>query len=122
MPSKLRPTRPLLRPGADFDQRVIPVTRQPQRGWFRVHRTGAAAAWFGKLPHHRFSHPKCPFPLLYVGGTIQTCLWEYFGDDVFKGNRVISAGKWQEGSISQITAPGGKGWAVNRERTREALS
>ena len=122
MPSKPRPTRPLLRPGADFNLRAIPVTRQPQRIWFRVHRTGGAPVWFGKLPHHRFSHPNCPFPLLYVGATIQTCLWEYFGDDVFNGNRVISAGKWQGCSLSKITVPEVKVCAVNQERTRDVMS
>jgi len=122
MPSKPRLNRPLLRPGADFGQRVIPVTRQPQRVWFRVHRTGAAAVRFGKLPHHRFSHPNAPFALLYVGATIQTCLWEYFGDDVFKGNRLISAGKWHGCSLSQITIPEVKACALNQERTRDAMS
>ena len=122
MPSKPRPTRPLLRPGAGFHLRVIPVAWQPQRIWFRVHRTSVAAVGFGKLPHHRFSHPNCPFPLLYVGATIQTCLWEYFGDDVFKGNRLISAGKWQGCSLSKITVPEVKVCAVNQERTRDAMS
>lgn len=122
MPSKPKATRPLLRPGADFEQLAIPVTRQPQRAWFRVHRTGAAAAQFGKLPHHRFSHPDCPHSLLYLGATIQTCLWEYFGDDVFKGNRVISAGRWQGCSLSQIIVPEVRVCAVNQERTRDAMS
>jgi hypothetical protein len=32
------PSRPLYTPGADFNQRKIPATRQPRRTWFRVHR------------------------------------------------------------------------------------
>ncbi len=38
MPSDPKPTRTQLRPGADFPQQAIPVTRQPQRIWFRVHQ------------------------------------------------------------------------------------
>jgi len=122
MPNNPKPARPQLRPGADFDQRLIPLTRQPQRIWFRVHKMGSRAVWFGKLPHHRFSHPNSPFPLLYVGATIQTCLWEYFGDDVFHGKRAISSGKWQGCCLSQIVVPELKVCAVGQERTRDAMS
>ena len=122
MPNNPRPVRPQLRPGPDFDQRLIPVTRQPQRIWFRVHKSGSRAVWFGTLPHHRFSHPNSPFSLLYLGATIQTCLWEYFGDDVFQGKRAISAGKWQGCCVSQIVVPELKVCAVGQERTRDAMS
>jgi RES domain len=122
MPSNPKPARAPLRPGADFDQRAIPVTRQPQRIWFRVHKAGSPAILFGKLPHHRFSHPDCPFPLLYLGATIQTCLWEYFGDDVFQGKRAISAGKWGGCCLSQIVVPELKVCAISLERTRDAMS
>ena len=122
MPSNPKPVRAQLRPGADFDQRAIPVTRQPQRIWFRVHKVGSPAILFRKLPHHRFSHPNCPFPLLYVGATIQTCLWEYFGDDVFQGKRAIAAGKWRGCCLSQILVPELKVCAVSLERTRDAMS
>src|SRR5258708_6567245 len=122
MPSNPKPARAQLRPGADFDQRVIPVTRQPQRGWFRVHKSGSPAVWFGKFPHHRFSHPNCPFPLLYVGATIQTCLWEFFGDEVFQRRRAISGGKWRGCSLGPICLPGLEACAAHLERTRDARS
>lgn len=122
MPSSPRPTRAQLRPGRDFDQREIPFTRQPQRGWFRVHKAGSPPILFGKFPHHRFSHPDCPFQLLYLGATIQTCLWEVFGDDVFQGNRAISTGRWRGCSLSQIVVPELKVCAVSLERTRDAMS
>ena len=77
---------------------------------------------FGKFPHHRFSHPNCPDPLFYVGATIQTCLWEYFGDDVFQGIRAIAAGKWRGSCLSQILVPELKVCAVGLERTRDAMS
>src|SRR6266478_3086791 len=122
MPSKAAPMRPQLRPGADFNQRAIPVTRQPQRVWFRIHKLGSPAVTFAKVLHHRFSHPDCPFPLLYVGATIQTCLWEVFGDDVFQGKRAISSGKWRSSCLSQIVVPELKVCAVSLERTRDAMS
>jgi hypothetical protein len=82
MPSRSKAARPSLRPDRDFENRRIPITRQPSRCWFRVHKTGAPAVWFGTFPYHRFSHLRCPYPLLYLGATIQTCLWEVFGDDI----------------------------------------
>lgn len=121
MPSNPNPSRPQYQPGTDFNQREIPVTRQPQRTWFRVHQSGFPAVQFGKLPHHRFSHSNCPFPLLYVGASIPACLWEYFGDDVFRGQRVISAAKWNGCSLSQIVVPQLKVCAVSLEPTRDAM-
>lgn len=122
MRSNPRPGRAQRRPGPDFAQLAIPVTRQPQRIWFRVHKSGSPAVWFGTLPHHRFSHPDSPFPLLYVGATIQTCLWEYFGDDVFQGKRAIPGGKWRGCCLSQIVVPELKACALNLQRTRDAIS
>ena len=84
MPSKPASPRTLYQPGADFNRRAIPVTRQPQRNWFRVHPSGSPAIQFDIRPHHRFSHAKCPFLLLYVGSSLSACLWEYFGDDVLE--------------------------------------
>ena len=77
---------------------------------------------FSKRPHHRFSHPDCRFPLLYLGGTIQTSLWEVFGDDVFQEQRAIAAGKWSGSCLSQIVVPELKVCAVSLERTRDAMS
>ena len=122
MPNNPTPRRSLYTPGADFPQRTIPATRQPQRTWFRVHDSSSPAVQFGKLAHHRFSHPNCPFPLLYVGASPQTCLWEYFGDDLFQGQRVISAAKWNGCFLSQTIVPELKVCAVSLERTREAMS
>ena len=122
MSSDPHPTRALLTPGADFPQRAIPVTRQPQRVWFRVHKAGTPAVRFGNLSHHRFSPPGGPFAVLYVGASMQTCLWEYFGDAVFQGQRVISAARWAGCCLSQIVAPELKVCAATLERTRDAMS
>jgi hypothetical protein len=100
---------------------TIPVTRQPQRNWFRVHWSGALAIQFGIKPHHRFSHKQCLFPLLHVGANLSACLWEYFGDDIFGGRHVISAAKWNGCSISRIGIPQLKVCAVSQEPTRNAM-
>ena len=121
MPSNPTPPRPLYTPGANFNQQTIPATRQPQRTWFRVQRSGSPAIQFVTCPHHRFSHPKCPFPFLYVGASIPACLWEYFGDDLFRGQRVISAAKWNGCSLSRIVVPQLKVSAVSQEPTRDAM-
>jgi hypothetical protein len=121
MPSKPKPARVLLRPAADFDNLAIPVTRQLARAWFRVHRPGAPALDFGIHHYHRYSHARCPYPLLYVGPNIQTCLWEVFGDDVFQGNRTIAMSKWTGRSVSQLSVPQLKVCAVSTEKTRDAM-
>ena len=121
MSSSSTPIRPLYMPVLDFSSRSVPVTHQAARSWFRVHRTGALAVQFGIHAHHRFSHPKSPFPLLYVGGSIPTCLWEYFGDDVFGGNRVISARKWDGCSLSKIEVPQLIVCAFGQESTRDSM-
>lgn len=121
MPSNPQPQRPYYRPGADFNQRTIPITRQPLRNWFRVHRTGMSAVHFGTYPHHRFSHANSLYPLLYVGSSLSVCLWEYFGDDVFGGRHVISAAKWNGCSLSRIHVPQLKACAISLEATRNAL-
>lgn len=109
-------------PAADFGHRKIPVTLQPQRHWFRIHPTGSPALLFRRLPHHRFSHPDGPFHLLYLGATLQTCLWEVFGDDVFLGKRAISSARWTGYSISQILVPAVNVCATTLERTRDAMN
>ncbi|MGA2864439.1 MAG: RES domain-containing protein [Verrucomicrobiota bacterium] len=121
MPSKPKAARTLLRPRQDFDQRQVPVTRQPSRSWFRVHRSGSSALLFGTFAYHRFSHSACPYPLLYMGATMQTCLWEVFGDEVFLEKRTIAKSKWEQRSISQITVPELKVCAVSLAPTRDAM-
>lgn len=122
MPSSPGSLRTPLLPSADFGQKKIPVTRQPQRHWFRIHPTGSSALLFRSLTHHRFSHPDAPFRLLYLGATIQTCLWEVFGDDVFLGKRAISSARWNGYRISQIVVPAVNLCATTLERTRDAMN
>ena len=108
-------------PGPDFSTLRTPVSRQPKRDWFRVHRSGVPAIDFGIRPHHRFSHPDSSFSLLYVGMSISTCLWEYFGDDVFRGKQVISKRKWDRCSLSKIKVPPLQVCSMDEPKTREAM-
>jgi hypothetical protein len=121
MPSDPKPARNALRPPRDFDSRPIPVTRQPARSWFRVHRSEVPALDFGIRGFHRFSHADCPHGMLYVGPNVQTCLWEVFGDDVFQGRRTIALGKWLGRCVSQISVPELRVCAVSLEKTREVM-
>jgi len=120
MPSSSTPVRALLRPGEDFGQKQIPVTRQPPQVWFRVHRAGVMALDFGVRPFHRFSHARCPYPLLYLGPNLSTCLWEVFGDDVFQDRRTIALSKWSGRRVTRIRVPELSVCAFNLGQTREA--
>lgn len=121
MPNNPAPPRPLYQPGADFGRLAIPITRQAQRNWYRVHRASSPAVEFGVRSHHRFSHPSSPFPLFYVGASLQTCLWEYFGDDILGGNRVIAGAKWSGCCLSQIAVPSLNVCALSQEPTRDVM-
>jgi RES domain len=77
---------------------------------------------FRNRPHHRFSHPENPFPILYLAATLPACLWEVFGDDLFKGGRAISAARWDGCALSEMEVPPLRCCAVSLASTREAMS
>lgn len=120
MPSKS--SRPLLLPGAEFAKRAVPVTRQPARTWYKIHWESRSALEFTLNPGHRFSHAASPYPVLYIGPTIQTCLWEVFGDDVFQGKRTIAKSRWEGRSLSEVVVPAIKVCAVSTEKTRSVMA
>jgi len=97
------------------------ISIQPDASSAFASRSGSPAIQFGIRAHHRFSHPDCPFPLLYVGASIPACLWKYFGDDVSGGQRVISAAQWNGCSLSRIAVPQLEVSAVSQEPTRGAM-
>lgn len=97
--------RPIRVPPTDFEKQALPRTRQFPREWFRLHPTVHKAIFFSLNPTHRYSHPKCPSKMLYVGIDADTCLWERFGDLVFDGGRVVSKAIWNSTSISTIDIP-----------------
>ena len=102
MPSEPKAERPLRLPAADLDLRPIPRRRQAGRKWFRVERVDSASLNFGLAPHHRFSPPDSPYPVLYLGSDPATCLWERFGDVMFDGNHTIPRNQWAAFILTEI--------------------
>ena len=49
------------------------------------------------------------------------CLWEYFGDDVFGGRRVIAATRWARCRLSRVTVPSLGVCAVGIQATRSVM-
>src|SRR5438132_1640162 len=97
--------RPLRLPCADFDRLKIPKTRQPARGWFRVHQSTFPAIFFSLNTVHRFSHKDCPYPFLYLAIDIDTCLFERFGDKTYDNQKTIAQSIWNLHSVSKVLAP-----------------
>jgi hypothetical protein len=122
MPGESGRHRALLKPAADFASRRIPVARPVARTWYRVHWSDRDPLEFGLHSYHRFSHPEAPHPVLYLGGTMQTCLWEVFGDDVFQRRRTIALTRWEGRSVSRITVPAVRTCAISATRTRSAMA
>lgn len=97
--------RTLRRPSGDFESVMIPCGRQPDRNWFRVHQSGRQPVFFSLNPNHRFSHPDCPYKMLYVGLDIQTCLFERFGDEVYDGKKSMPESLWKAHGVSLLRCP-----------------
>jgi hypothetical protein len=97
--------RTLRHPASDFDKVKIPRTRQPVRNWFRVHQTVHPARYFSLNPAHRFSHKDCPYPVLYLGVNIDTCLFERFGDEAYDGAKTLPQSLWNAHSVSLLQVP-----------------
>ncbi len=101
MPSR----RPIRRPTATLAQTPLPVTPYPSRDLWRLHETGMGAVHFMLHPAHRFSHPACPFPVLYLAEDLATCIWERFGDDILNEGSPVSLGLWRSRSASRVRVP-----------------
>lgn len=97
--------RTLRLPPPDFDKLKIPRTQQPVRNWFRVHQTIHSPRYFNLNPAHRFSHKDCPYPTLYLGVNIDTCLFERFGDEAYDGAKTLSQSLWNAHSVSLLQVP-----------------
>src|SRR5437879_11406779 len=97
--------RPLRLPPTDFDRIKIPKTRQPPRNWFRVHQSGYPAIFLSLNTAHRFSHKDSPYPFLYLGIDIETCLFERFGDETYDDQMAIAQSIWYEHSLSTVQIP-----------------
>ena len=97
--------RTLRLPAPGFDKLKIPRTRQPGRNWFRVHQTVHSSRYFSLNPAHRFSHQDCPYPVLYLGVNIDTCLFERFGDETYDSAKALPQSLWDAHSVSLLQVP-----------------
>jgi hypothetical protein len=79
--------------------------RQGPRLWCRVHQSQFGAIHFSLRDIHRFSHPDCPYPYLYLGCDMATCLFERFGDEMYDRTLAIAFSLWQGHSITAIRVP-----------------
>lgn len=113
--------RPIRRPPSDLGIHELPRTRQIGRAWFRVHASAAHAVVFNLKPTHRYSHPDCPFPILYVALDPETCLWEVLGDAVFDHGHALPRTHWDDLMISRIVVPPLRVCDLSKTTTRGAL-
>lgn len=114
--------RTLRLPSPDFFRLKVPRTLQPRRNWFRVHQTAHSARDFSLKPAHRFSHQKCPFPVLYLGVNIDTCLFERFGDEIYDGAKTLPLSLWNAHSISWLEVPEIRVCDLTQPETLSALA
>jgi hypothetical protein len=117
-----RARRPIRLPPADLATRKLPGTRQIARAWFRVHAIATKAISFKLKPTHRYSHPDCAFPILYVAMDPETCLWEVFGDAVFDHGHALPKTQWDDLMMSRIDVPHLLVCDLSKTKTRSALT
>lgn len=67
-----------------------------------MHPSFHPAISFNLKPTHRYSHPNCPFPVLYAAIDPETSFWEVFGDAVFDNGHALPPTRWDDLSISTI--------------------
>ncbi len=92
------------------------------RTWFRVHASAHRAIHFTLNPLHRYSHPNCPFKILYVAIDPETCLFERFGDNLYDNALHLPQTIWDDTMISTIEAPLFHLCDLSTTKTRTALT
>lgn len=97
--------RPLRLPPPNFDSLGVPVRECAAQTLIRVHERGLSALYFSRNPDHRFSHPGAPFPFLYLGDVLETCLFERFGDEMNGPECAIPQGLWFSRCVSTVRVP-----------------
>ena len=105
MSSSTPGARPIRLPPPNLATQQLPRTRQIARTWHRVHPKGFKALYFSLNPSHRFSHPKCPYKILYVAIDPETCLFERFGDTLYDTKHHLPQTLWDSTAISTVEAP-----------------
>ena len=113
--------RPLRLPPPDFGHLKVPGRRLPARTWYRVHPGNHDAIHFSLNPGHRFSHPQCPYPLLYLGADIDTCLFERFGGLLYQQATTLSVSLWRANPVSAIKVPALEACDLTQATTLSAL-
>ena len=113
--------RTLRLPPADLSKRAVPLTRQSAGCWLRIHAAGVSPIDFSLKGYHRFSHSACKHQILYLGGAVQTCLWERFGDVVLDNLHVVPRSLWMSAYVSEIRLPALKVCDLTKVRTRAVL-
>ena len=114
--------RPVRLPPPDLPTQQLPTTRQFAREWFRVHPKACKAISFSLSPTHRYSHPNCPFKILYVAIDPETCLFERFGDNVYGNALHLPQTVWDDTAISTVDVPPFHVCNLSTTRTRTALT
>ena len=98
----MSPVRPVHRPRSDFATADLPVVILDGLERWRVHSRDFPAIRFRNVTSHRFSHPNAPEGLLYLGESVETCLWECFGDEWLETQSRLSASRWRNSLLSQV--------------------
>jgi hypothetical protein len=87
-----------------------------------VHPAALRAVFFSLKPVHRYSHPRCPFKILYVAIDPETCLWERFGDIVLDSQHSLPQTQWDDSMFSTIDVPALRICDLSKATTRSALA
>ncbi len=94
--------RPVRLPLPSFSSSALPFRTFESDEFRRLHESGRDPVFFGLNPGHRFSHPHCRWGLFYLAGTVNTCLWERFGDDILNAGSPVSGSIWTRRQLSTI--------------------
>jgi hypothetical protein len=94
--------RPVRLPLPSFAASALPVRTLENFEFRRLHESGRDPIYFGLNPGHRFSHPQGRCGLLYLAATVNTCIWERFGDDILNPGSPVPRSVWIQRQLSKI--------------------
>lgn len=88
-------------PPADLTTRH-PIRIEEVQAFYRLHRTGKRALYFGRGPASRFDAPDRSFGVLYVGCDIPCAFVETFGQQL--GRRYLTASELKQRDLSRVVS------------------
>lgn len=94
--------RAVRKPRPDFNSKDLPIIEFKGLDTLRVHSKDYLAVGFRIVTNHRFSHPDAPGGFLYLGESLETCLWECFGDELLDSQDRLSASRWKFSHLSRV--------------------